>query len=121
VAAALFRRPAATAARTFASSSSVAQSMSSRRRVRSAARCGLRQSRRRSRRCSGCLISTRSTSSKNESCRCPVSYTHLRAHETRHDIVCRLLLEKKKKKKLEDQNTLKISTMKHKKKNENNK
>src|SRR5450756_398742 len=22
----------------------------------------------------------------------PVSYTHLRAHETRHDIVCRLLL-----------------------------
>src|SRR5665648_708608 len=29
----------------------------------------------------------------------PVSYTHLRAHETRHDIVCRLLLEKKKKKK----------------------
>src|SRR5450756_981725 len=28
-----------------------------------------------------------------------VSYTHLRAHETRHDIVCRLLLEKKKKQK----------------------
>src|SRR5450759_781878 len=34
--------------------------------------------------------------------RCPaswtartVSYTHLRAHETRHDLVCRLLLEKK--------------------------
>src|SRR5450756_2849965 len=25
----------------------------------------------------------------------PVSYTHLRAHETRHDLVCRLLLEKK--------------------------
>ena len=25
--------------------------------------------------------------------------THLRAHETRHDLVCRLLLEKKKKKK----------------------
>ncbi len=25
------------------------------------------------------------------------SYTQLRAHETRHDIVCRLLLEKKKK------------------------
>src|SRR5450759_283638 len=23
----------------------------------------------------------------------PVSYTHLRAHETRHDIVCRLMLE----------------------------
>src|SRR5659263_273451 len=29
----------------------------------------------------------------------PVSYTHLRAHETRHDLVCRLLLEKKKKQK----------------------
>src|SRR5450759_5877696 len=29
----------------------------------------------------------------------PVSYTHLRAHETRHDLVCRLLLEKKKQKK----------------------
>src|SRR5450759_588342 len=29
----------------------------------------------------------------------PVSYTHLRAHETRHDLVCRLLLEKKKNKK----------------------
>src|SRR5450759_5369966 len=29
-----------------------------------------------------------------------VSYTHLRAHETRHDLVCRLLLEKKKKKQL---------------------
>ena len=28
--------------------------------------------------------------------RMPVSYTHLRAHETRHDLVCRLLLEKKK-------------------------
>src|SRR5450759_5985558 len=28
-----------------------------------------------------------------------VSYTHLRAHETRHDLVCRLLLEKKKNKK----------------------
>src|SRR5450756_2885546 len=27
----------------------------------------------------------------------PVSYTHLRAHETRHDLVCRLLLVKKKK------------------------
>ena len=28
-----------------------------------------------------------------------VSYTHLRAHETRHDLVCRLLLEKKKQNK----------------------
>ncbi len=27
----------------------------------------------------------------------PVSYTHLRAHETLSDLVCRLLLEKKKK------------------------
>src|SRR5665648_1121717 len=31
-----------------------------------------------------------------------VSYTHLRAHETRHDLVCRLLLEKKKKKQTND-------------------
>src|SRR5665811_1902127 len=30
--------------------------------------------------------------------RLPVSYTHLRAHETVLDLVCRLLLEKKKKK-----------------------
>ena len=29
---------------------------------------------------------------------CSVSYTHLRAHETRHELVCRLLLEKKKTK-----------------------
>ena len=28
----------------------------------------------------------------------PVSYTHLRAHETVLDLVCRLLLEKKKSK-----------------------
>ena len=28
----------------------------------------------------------------------PVSYTHLRAHETGRNLVCRLLLEKKKKK-----------------------
>ena len=27
----------------------------------------------------------------------PVSYTHLRAHETPEHLVCRLLLEKKKK------------------------
>ena len=30
----------------------------------------------------------------------PVSYTHLRAHETEADLVCRLLLEKKKTQKL---------------------
>src|SRR5660398_127021 len=28
---------------------------------------------------------------------CPVSYTHLRAHETKANLVCRLLLEKKKR------------------------
>ena len=27
-------------------------------------------------------------------CRCTVSYTHLRAHETKANLVCRLLLEK---------------------------
>ena len=27
----------------------------------------------------------------------PVSYTHLRAHETKANLVCRLLLEKKKR------------------------
>ena len=32
-----------------------------------------------------------------------VSYTHLRAHETRHDLVCRLLLEKKKKKNIQNE------------------
>src|SRR5450756_2195155 len=36
----------------------------------------------------------------------PVSYTHLRAHETRHDLVCRLLLEKKKNNKT--RNTAKV-------------
>ena len=30
----------------------------------------------------------------------PVSYTHLRAHETGRNLVCRLLLEKKKEKDL---------------------
>src|SRR5665648_1273766 len=44
-----------------------------------------------------------------------VSYTHLRAHETRHDLVCRLLLEKKKKKKY------KINTNKKKKNNKKKK
>ena len=41
---------------------------------------------------------------QNVGCRCDriaaiesVSYTHLRAHETVLDLVCRLLLEKKKK------------------------
>ena len=31
-----------------------------------------------------------------------VSYTHLRAHETKANIVCRLLLEKKKKQEQQD-------------------
>src|SRR5450756_2816069 len=37
-----------------------------------------------------------------------VSYTHLRAHETRHDLVCRLLLEKKKKEDKKTNTKLKI-------------
>ena len=39
----------------------------------------------------------------------PVSYTHLRAHETVLDLVCRLLLEKKKKDKNKQQ--LRIETV----------
>mgnify|MGYP003380896484 CR=1 FL=1 len=35
----------------------------------------------------------------------PVSYTHLRAHETVLDLVCRLLLEKKKRKQTSARNT----------------
>ena len=35
----------------------------------------------------------------------PVSYTHLRAHETGRNLVCRLLLEKKKKKKHKNQDS----------------
>ena len=35
----------------------------------------------------------------------PVSYTHLRAHETVLDLVCRLLLEKKKKQTKQKQST----------------
>ena len=38
----------------------------------------------------------------------PVSYTHLRAHETVLDIVCRLLLEQKKQNKKKKQNTIHI-------------
>src|SRR5450756_2295083 len=51
----------------------------------------------------------------------PVSYTHLRAHETRHDLVCRLLLEKKKNKentKIIDQTNKIKKTQIHKKNNE---
>src|SRR5450756_2745053 len=51
-----------------------------------------------------------------------VSYTHLRAHETRHDLVCRLLLEKKKNKRdnrpfLKTKDTTKQYKTKKKKKN----
>eukprot|EP00825_Cyclidium_porcatum_P014125 TRINITY_DN1753_c0_g1_i3.p1 TRINITY_DN1753_c0_g1~~TRINITY_DN1753_c0_g1_i3.p1 ORF type:complete len:141 (-),score=20.96 TRINITY_DN1753_c0_g1_i3:12-434(-) len=44
------------------------------------------------------LISILSKEQKFQNRQKAVSYTHLRAHETRHDLVCRLLLEKKKKK-----------------------
>ena len=37
-----------------------------------------------------------------------VSYTHLRAHETVLDIVCRLLLEKKKKNELHRVNSMRF-------------
>src|SRR5665811_2440680 len=40
---------------------------------------------------------TRNSSLPYHTLVCPVSYTHLRAHETVLDLVCRLLLEKKKK------------------------
>ena len=41
----------------------------------------------------------------------PVSYTHLRAHETVLDLVCRLLLEKtQKKQKKNTHNSARIST-----------
>src|SRR5450756_2903396 len=43
-----------------------------------------------------CTLSRQSRFLWPGSPRRPVSYTHLRAHETRHDLVCRLLLEKKK-------------------------
>ncbi|VTU54106.1 hypothetical protein AMBR_JPGBJEAN_02768 [Lacticaseibacillus rhamnosus] len=40
----------------------------------------------------------------------PVSYTHLRAHETRGNLVCRLLLEKKKQQKTKKNKTNKIKS-----------
>ena len=43
----------------------------------------------------------------------PVSYTHLRAHETVLDIVCRLLLEKKKQKKKKKKKKYKKQIIKH--------
>eukprot|EP00658_Telonema_sp_P-2_P031632 TRINITY_DN23625_c0_g1_i1.p1 TRINITY_DN23625_c0_g1~~TRINITY_DN23625_c0_g1_i1.p1 ORF type:complete len:181 (-),score=21.98 TRINITY_DN23625_c0_g1_i1:63-605(-) len=39
-----------------------------------------------------------------------VSYTHLRAHETPEHLVCRLLLEKKKKKITEEKRIIKMNT-----------
>eukprot|EP00658_Telonema_sp_P-2_P016210 TRINITY_DN16274_c0_g2_i1.p1 TRINITY_DN16274_c0_g2~~TRINITY_DN16274_c0_g2_i1.p1 ORF type:complete len:122 (+),score=18.00 TRINITY_DN16274_c0_g2_i1:3-368(+) len=48
---------------------------------------------------SGC-IGIRDVSGLGECGSLPVSYTHLRAHETPEHLVCRLLLEKKKKTKL---------------------
>src|SRR5665648_360235 len=39
--------------------------------------------------CSSCI---KANANNHPDIHIPVSYTHLRAHETRHDIVCRLLL-----------------------------
>jgi len=44
----------------------------------------------------GKVIVTGCLGARTDAATGPVSYTHLRAHETRHDLVCRLLLEKKK-------------------------
>src|SRR5660398_270590 len=49
-------------------------------------------------RCMRCLLRADHTHFYRETI-FPVSYTHLRAHETKANLVCRLLLEKKKKKK----------------------
>src|SRR5664280_3008336 len=43
------------------------------------------------------LCSTTWAGARSRLCSLSVSYTHLRAHETVLDLVCRLLLEKKKK------------------------
>src|SRR5660397_252981 len=50
-----------------------------------------------------------------------VSYTHLRAHETKANIVCRLLLEKKKKKKKKNKKKKKYNKYKNNKKIKNKK
>src|SRR5680860_1676672 len=47
--------------------------------------------------CKGAGDTERANFSKPEATTSPVSYTHLRAHETDSYLVCRLLLEKKKK------------------------
>ena len=43
----------------------------------------------------------------------PVSYTHLRAHETSQDLVCRLLLEKKSKTKIDKRKDNKVDANKN--------
>ena len=54
-------------------------------------------------------VSTRKAASRAEREAAPVSYTHLRAHETVLDLVCRLMLEKNKKKtKTKNNNNLNI-------------
>eukprot|EP01015_Nassula_variabilis_P022032 TRINITY_DN399_c0_g1_i11.p2 TRINITY_DN399_c0_g1~~TRINITY_DN399_c0_g1_i11.p2 ORF type:complete len:112 (-),score=56.49 TRINITY_DN399_c0_g1_i11:52-387(-) len=45
----------------------------------------------------GFFFNNSSSSQRPNSSLIPVSYTHLRAHETGRNLVCRLLLEKKKK------------------------
>ena len=47
-----------------------------------------------------CIVSDRGALAVRAGDGGPVSYTHLRAHETVLDLVCRLLLEKKKKKRI---------------------
>src|SRR5660397_284783 len=56
---------------------------------------------------------------KNSWLRTPVSYTHLRAHETKANLVCRLLLEKKKKKKTKQKKKAHQKEQKKKKNNKN--
>src|SRR5678815_2697319 len=49
-----------------------------------------------SRRRRSCRCTSSGPSTRSRTWRSPVSYTHLRAHETPEHLVCRLLLEKKK-------------------------
>ena len=58
--------------------------------------------------------------SKIKKCFIAVSYTHLRAHETVLDLVCRLLLEKKKKTTTQTEHHIKLSLLKiHNRRNQN--
>src|SRR5660397_205717 len=50
-----------------------------------------------------------------------ISYTHLRAHETKANLVCRLLLEKKKKKKHKNAKNKKTQKKKNKEKKQTKK